>query len=225
MAGTPIPRELDDIGERARTELEARHRAREDAYTASRRVIRAAANAIRAIHRREEDVARTLLTEATTSLEVVRQAIEHRPQLTGAGFVLDAQKEYAEARLVLGLLADQADRLPGPGDLAIDTAAWLNGLAETVGELRRRMLDNLRDGDHAGAEDALAAMEDIIALLVTIDFPDAVTGGLRRSTDVARSITERSRGDLTTALALDRVYRALERSGLAPAALDPTADA
>lgn len=217
MAGTPIPRDLDEIGERARTELEALHRAREDAYAASRRVIRAGANAIRAIHRRDEDVARTLLTEATTSLEVVRQAIEDRPQLSGAGFVLDAQKEYAEARLVFGLLVDSVDHLPGPGDLAIDTAAWLNGLAETVGELRRRMLDDLRAGDHTGAEDALAAMEDIIALLVTIDYPDGVTGGLRRSTDVARSITERSRGDLTTALALDRVYRALERSGIATA--------
>lgn len=202
---------LDDIGERARTELETLHRAREDAYVASRRVIRSAANAIRAVHRREGDNARGLLDEAMTSLDVVRRACRQRPQLYGSGFVLDAQKEYAEAQLVFRLLVTAADTLPGPEELGIDTAAWLNGLAETVGELRRRMLDLLRAGDHAGAARALAVMEDIIGVLVTIDFPDGVTAGLRRSTDVARSITERSRGDLTTALQLDRVYRALEQ--------------
>lgn len=202
---------LDDIGEQARTELETLHGAREEAYVASRRVVRAAANAIRAVHRREEANARELLDEAATSLAVVRGAGRQRPQLTGSGFVLDAQKEYAEARLVFGLLVTPDEPLPGPDELDIETAAWLNGLAEVVGELRRRMLDLLRAGDHAGAESALAAMEDIIAVLVTIDFPDGVTAGLRRSTDVARSITERSRGDLTTALQLDRVHRALER--------------
>ncbi|HEX6256411.1 MAG TPA: hypothetical protein VFZ70_11450 [Euzebyales bacterium] len=206
--------QLDDIGERARTELETLHRAREDAYAASRRVIRSAANAIRAVHRSEGATARALLDEATDSLDVVRGASRERPQLTGAGFVLDAQKEYAEARLVYGLLVAASDDLPGPDELDIDTAAWLNGLAETVGELRRRMLDLLRAGDHDGASAALAAMEDIIAVLVTIDFPDGVTGGLRRSTDVARSITERSRGDLTTALQLDRVHRALAAADL-----------
>jgi translin len=209
MERATIPEALEDIGERARAELEALHHAREGAYAASRRVIRAAANAIRAIHRRDHDEADRLLNEATVSLKVVQQARTERPELVGAGFVLDAQKEYAEARLVYGLLVDTRP-LPGPDDLNIDVSAWLNGLAETVGELRRRMLDQLRAGEHEEAEAALALMEDILALLVTIDFPDGVTGGLRRSTDIARSITERSRGDLTTALELDRVYRALE---------------
>jgi translin len=209
MERAAIPQALEDIGDRARAELEALHRAREGAYAASRRVIRAAANAIRAIHRREREEAERLLKEATASLDVVRQAIAQRSELIGAGFVLDAQKEYAEARLVYGLLVDDKP-LPGPDELGISVSAWLNGLAETVGELRRRMLDLLRAGAHEGAEAALALMEDILALLVTIDFPDGVTGGLRRSTDIARSITERSRGDLTTALELDRVYRALE---------------
>jgi translin len=199
MERAAIPQTLEDIGDRAR----------EGAYAASRRVIRAAANAIRAIHRREREEAERLLKEATASLDVVRQAIAQRSELIGAGFVLDAQKEYAEARLVYGLLVDDKP-LPGPDELGISVSAWLNGLAETVGELRRRMLDLLRAGAHEGAEAALALMEDILALLVTIDFPDGVTGGLRRSTDIARSITERSRGDLTTALELDRVYRALE---------------
>jgi translin len=213
---------LDDIGEHARDELETQHRAREDAYAASRRVIRAAANAIRAVHRREEATGRALLDEAATSLEVVRRATARRSQLAGAGFVLDAQKEYAEARLVYAMLVTVDGTLPDPTELGIETAAWLNGLAETVGELRRRMLDLLRAGDHAGAEHTLALMEDVIALLVTIDFPDAVTGGLRRSTDIARSITERSRGDLTTALQLDRLHRALERHDITEHAEDAT---
>lgn len=212
MERATVSQALEDIGERARAELEGLHHAREGAYAASRRVIRAAANAIRAIHRREKDEADRLLHEATASLKVVQQARAQRPELVGAGFVLDAQKEYAEARLVYGLLVDSG-ALPGPDDLNIDVSAWLNGLAETVGELRRRMLDLLRAGEHEEAEEALALMEDILALLVTIDFPDGVTGGLRRSTDIARSITERSRGDLTTALELDRVYRALEAHG------------
>ena len=209
MERTPVSQALEDIGERARAELEALHRAREDAYAASRRVIRGAANAIRAIHRGDDQQAHELLGQASASLDVVHQARSARPELVGAGFVLDAQKEYAEARLVYGLLVDSG-KLPGPDQLGIDVSAWLNGLAETVGELRRRMLDLLRAGVHEAAEGALAAMEDILALLVTIDFPDGVTGGLRRSTDIARSITERSRGDLTTALELNRVYRALE---------------
>ena len=212
---------LDEIGERARTELETLHRAREDAYAASRRVIRSAANAIRAVHRNEEDTGRALLDDAAASLAVVRRATAHRPQLTGAGFVLDAQKEYAEARLVYAMLVADDGALPDPVQLDIETAAWLNGLAETVGELRRRMLDLLRAGDHAGAERTLALMEDVIALLVTMDFPDGVTGGLRRSTDIARSITERSRGDLTTALQLDRLHKVLERHGVADPEEEP----
>ncbi|HSJ46903.1 MAG TPA: hypothetical protein VK923_19695 [Euzebyales bacterium] len=210
---------LDDIAEHARDELETQHRAREDAYAASRRVIRAAANAIRAVHRHDDASGRALLDEAAASLDVVRRATARRSQLTGAGFVLDAQKEYAEARLVYAMLVTVDESLPDSSELGIETAAWLNGLAETVGELRRRMLDLLRAGDHAGAERTLALMEDVIALLVTIDFPDAVTGGLRRSTDIARSITERSRGDLTTALQLDRLHRVLERHGIIE---DPT---
>lgn len=206
---------LDEMGERARAELETLHGAREEAYTASRHVIRAAANAIRAVHRREAQAGRALLDEAATSLDVIRRAVARRPQLAGAGFVQDAQKEYAEASLVHALLVVSGARPPGPDELGIDAAAWLNGLAETVGELRRRMLDLLRNGDHPGAERALALMDDIIAVLVTVDFPDGVTGGLRRSTDVARSITERSRGDLTTALQLERLHRVLERHGLA----------
>lgn len=208
MERQQVARALERIGEHARSELESLHGAREDAYVASRRVIRAAANAIRAIHRDDVEQAVALLDEASQALEVIRAARTERAELVGAGFVLDAQKEYAEAHITVGLLTDK--EILGPDELHVEVAAWLNGLAEVVGELRRRLLDQLRAGQHEDAEDVLALMEDILALLTTIDYPDGVTAGLRRSTDIARSITERSRGDLTNALAMARLHRALE---------------
>jgi translin len=200
---------LDLIGIQATVlpRLEAKHQAREAALTASRRATRAAANAIRAAHRGERDSAESLLRDCATALAEARAAVADQPEVEHAGFLADAQKEYAEARTTLAIVTGQP--LPGPEELDVREAAWLNGLAETVGELRRHLLDVLRAGDLARAEHLLDAMDDILALLVTIDFPDAVTGGLRRSTDVARSITERTRGDLTTALVQARLQQAL----------------
>ena len=200
---------LDLIGIQATVlpRLEAKHQAREAALTASRRATRAAANAIRAAHRGERDSAEALLRDCAAALAEARAAVADQPEVEYAGFLADAQKEYAEARTTLAIVTGQP--LPGPEELDVREAAWLNGLAETVGELRRHLLDVLRAGDLARAEHLLDAMDDILALLVTIDFPDAVTGGLRRSTDVARSITERTRGDLTTALVQARLQQAL----------------
>ncbi|HWB71215.1 MAG TPA: hypothetical protein VG452_03290 [Egibacteraceae bacterium] len=188
--------------------LETRHSAREGALRASRLAIRHAANAIRAAHRDERDAARALLDQARAALEEARGACRGHPEVEQAGFVFDAQKEYAEARITFAIITGTPP--PGPDDLDVDDAAWLNGLAETVGELRRHLLDVLRAGRLERCEALLETMDDIYALLVTIDFPDAVTGGLRRATDVARSIIERTRGDLTTALVQARLQSALE---------------
>lgn len=185
-----------------------KHRAREQALGDSRRAIRASANAIRAVHRDDRDHARQLLQEAHDGLRAAEAACRDHPQVQHAGFLSDAQKEYAEACTTLALVTGQT--LPGPEDLAVDDAAYLNGLAETVGELRRHTLDVLRTGRLERCEQLLAAMEDIYALLVTVDFPDGVTGGLRRSTDVARSIIERTRGDLATAAVQAQLREALD---------------
>lgn len=120
----------------------------------------------------------------------------------------DAQKEYAEARTAVALTGDKP--LPLPGELGVSDAAYRDGLAETVGELRRHLLDVLRAGQLERSEALLEVMDDIYALLVTVDFPDGVTAGLRRSTDVARSIIERTRGDLTSALIQGRLRDALD---------------
>lgn len=200
--------DLSDVQRGVLERLGAKHEAREGALSASRDAVRAAANAIRAAHRGEGDRARTLLAEADGALHTARTACAGHPAVEHAGFLHDAEKELAEARTTYALVMGEA--LPGPGVIGVDDAAYLNGLAETVGELRRHTLDVLRRGDLDRCEELLAAMEDIYGLLVTVDFPDGVTAGLRRSTDVARSIIERTRGDLATAAVQAQLREALD---------------
>lgn len=201
--------ELGDLQERVLARLEATHRAREGALSASRAATRAAANAIRAAHRGELAEAARLADVSAGALADARAAAAGEPEVAVAGFLVDAEKEYAEARTTIALVA--GEDLPGPDELGVGAASWLNGAAETIGELRRHLLDVLRVGDLARCEALLEAMDDIHAVLVTIDFPDGVTHGLRRSTDVARAIIERTRGDLTAALVQARLRDALDR--------------
>lgn len=188
--------------------LDAKHQAREASLGHSRQAIRHAANAIRAAHRDERDAAAGLLGEAREALLAAFVACRDHPGVEHAGFIHDAAKEYAEAATTMALIA--GDPLPGPDDLGVSETAWLNGLSETVGELRRHLLDQLRHGQLDRCDALLADMEDIYALLVSMDYPEGVTAGLRRSTDVARSIIERTRGDLTSALVQDRLRAALD---------------
>lgn len=201
-----------------RDELVARHEARETAFGASRDAIRSAANAIRAIHRDDPSQVAALLDEAHAALQVAERASEAHPEVRHAGFLADAAKEVAEAELTRAAVAGEG--LPDPETIGVDPLSWLHGLAETVGELRRASLDRVRGGDLDRAEGHLALMQEILAALATIDVPDGLSRGLRRSTDAARAITERTRGDLTTAVgqrelrrALDAHREALERAG------------
>jgi translin len=84
-------------------------------------------------------------------------------------------------------------------------------MAEAIGEARRHTLDLLRHGRIADGEAVLSAMDDMYAVLVTMDYPDAITGNLRRSTDVARSLIEKTRGDLSVARVSQDLHDALER--------------
>jgi translin len=209
--------DLARMGEPVRERFAARHEARELALAASRDAIRAAANAIRAIHRRELPRADDLIGDARGALQAALDATEGHPEVRHGGFVQDAAKEVAEAVLTRAAVTDTTS-LPGPDEVEVDDASWLHGLAETVGELRRASLDHVRRGEHAEAERLLDLMQEILAVLVTIDAPDGLTRGLRRATDAARAITERTRGDLTTAAgqrdlraALDAHREVLER--------------
>src|SRR5262249_15249004 len=193
---------LAEAAERARVELAAKNAAREEALALSREIIRLSANSIRAIHRHELDGARELQARAREQLVRVRAALDGHPDIYWAGSAQDAQKEYAEACAPLALV--QGAALPGPDDLSVGIAAYLNGLGETVGELRRHLLDYLRRGEVERCEPLLDAMDEIYGVLVTIDYPDAMTGGLRRTTDSVRGILEKTRGRLTVATRPDQ---------------------
>lgn len=208
---------LDEIGDRVRQQLEDKNAARDRALQHSRTLIRHCATAIRAVHRDDRAQAMDELNQAKELRDRLRSDLQDYPDLYHAGYTQDALKEYAEARIVYALVG--GDTLPTPEELQVETAAYLGGLGEAAGELRRRVLDILRHGELDEAERLLGAMDDIYGLLVTLDFPDALTGGLRRITDMVRGVTERTRGDLTTSVqqrqlqaALRAVEKKLDRS-------------
>lgn len=186
---------LSEIGDAVRAELDAKHKAREAALSLSRDLIRLSANTIRNVHRGEFDAAREMLARGRENLEETKRALVDHPDIYSAGYVQDAQKEFSEASTTLALIA--GDKLPTPNDLGVTGTAYLNGIGETIGELRRHLLDALRGGDMAHCEDTLAAMGDIYDVIVTMDYPEAVTAGLRRTADAMRAILERTRGDFT----------------------------
>lgn len=201
--------DLGPLENEVRAEFDAKFAAREIGLKNSRLIIRASANAIRSLHRGERSEAARLMTEAGSLLAEASAALVEHPDITHAGFLSDATKEYAEARLTDALM--HGDPIPLPSALGIDPAPYLNGLGEAVGEMRRRLLDLLRAGDIDGAELALMAMADVLDLLAGLDYPDGMTRGLRRTTDVARALIERSRADLTTTVVQERLVQELRR--------------
>ena len=190
--------DLTSIANEATELLTQRHRAREQALSVSREVIRHSANAIRAVHRGEFEEASQLIRQAGDRLEETRPIREENPEIYYAGFLSDARKEYAEANITLAVIS--RGQIPHPSALDMDPPAYLNGMAEVIGELRRYILDALRRDSFEHCEEFMEVMDEIYGILVTIDFPEAVTGGLRRSTDAMRGVLERTRGDLTISL-------------------------
>ena len=186
---------LDSIAEQIRNSFSAKDTAREKVLPLCRETIRHCSNAIRAVHRQEFEQAKGLLQSAHNLLKEIEQAIADHSELRTTGFIRDAQKEFAEGSITLALVTERQP--PTPDELGVDFTAYLNGLGEAVGELRRYLLDSMRKGDLSRGEELLSAMDDIYNILVTMDFPDAITGGLRRTTDVVRSILEKTRSDLT----------------------------
>ena len=186
---------LESIAGQIRVSLSTRDAAREKVLPLCREAIRHCSQAIRAVHRQEFDQAQELLQSARDRLDRAEQAFTAYGQLSNTGFFRDAQKEFAEGSITLALVTGK--RPPDPGELGIDPAAYLNGLGEAAGELRRYLLDGIRKGDLSRGGELLSAMDDIYNILVTIDFPDAITGGLRRTTDMVRGVLERTRSDLT----------------------------
>ncbi len=202
--------EIAAIGDDARRALAEKHGAREVTLAACRRTIQACAAAIRAVHREEFGRAEELIAEASAALESADEAVAAHPDIRHGGYLADAKKEYAEAWLTLAFV--RGDPMPSPEAIHVDVPPYLNGLAEAASELRRLILDCLRADRLERAEELLAIMDDVYALLVTVDFPDGLTGGLRRTTDALRAVIERTRGDLTNAIVARRVRDAIERA-------------
>lgn len=201
---------LDTIAESIRAALEAKNRARDATIEDSRALIRACGNAIRAMHRAEWDSAAARLSDGQIILSRMTAAVKDLPDLYSAGYYQDACKEFVEAHATLAMLRDQI--LPTPESLGVEGAAYLNGLAEAASEMRRYILDILREQHTAQAEAFLTKMDTIYDLLMTFDFPDAVSGGLRHRLDQLRAVLERTRGDVTTSLRQHRLELALARA-------------
>ena len=186
---------LEDIAEQVRRDFTELDAAREKVLPGCREVIRNCSQAIRAVHRQEFERAVELLKTARRLLNEAEQTVADYNALSNTGFFRDAQKEYAEGSILLSVVNGKP--MPSPEELGIDNAAYLNGLGEAVGELRRYLLDSMRRDDVSRGEELLRVMDDAYSILVTIDFPDAITGGLRRTTDMVRGVLERTRSDLT----------------------------
>lgn len=201
--------DLDSIIERIRRDFTEKDAAREKVLPLCRETIRCCSQAIRAVHRQEFDQAVDLLKSARDSLAEAVQAAGAYNELVHTGYVRDAQKEFAEGCIVLALVT--GEKLPGPEDLEIQPAAYLNGMGEAAGELRRYLLDAMRGGELSRGEEILAAMDDIYGALVTMDFPDAITGGLRRTTDMVRGVLEKTRSDLTLAIRQKELENRLDK--------------
>ena len=190
--------DLTNIGNNAIEQLSTRNRDREEGLSVSREVIRLSANAIRAVHRSDYDEASRLISSASDRLQAAEHIRSDSPLIYNAGFMNDARKEFTEANITLAVISGKD--IPTAEELGIDPPAYLNGMAEVIGELRRYILDGLRKDSVGRCEELMEVMDEIYGVLVTVDFPEAVTGGLRHTTDAMRAVLERTRGDLTIAL-------------------------
>ena len=186
---------LESLSDRIRESFERQNEIRDEALAQSRNLIRYAARAIRAIHRDDTTLAQENLAQADELAAALRTGLANEPDLYFTGYAQDALKEFCEAHLTVATILDQD--WPSPEDLQVEFATYLNGMSEVVGELRRRIMDLMRAGHSPEVERLLEVMDDIYALLVTMDYPDALTYGLRRRTDIARSIIERTQADVT----------------------------
>jgi translin len=200
---------LEQITEGIRKTFDARTSARDQALAQARQLTRACSLAIRAVHRDEADVMNAHLQEASQLADTLRASLASHPDLFYAGYTQDALKEFVEANITCALIRNEP--LQTPAELIVEPATYLNGLAEVVGELRRRTLDILRHGYSAEAERLLGYMDEIFSVLVTMDYPDAITNGLRRQTDLARGIIEKTRGDITFSLRGEHLTQAISK--------------
>lgn len=200
---------LESIANQIREKFDVRTAMRDQALKEARQLTRACSLAIRAVHRGDKEVMEGHLAEARSLADNLRNELAGHPDLFFAGYTQDALKEFVEASVTCALIQNQP--LQTPEELRVEDATFLNGLAEVVGELRRRIMDILRSGYSEEAERLLDFMDEIYSVLVTMDYPDAITNGLRRQTDLARGIIEKTRGDVTFSLRGEYLAQAIKQ--------------
>ena len=199
---------LDEIAKKITARFDGLNEARDNVLKIHREIIKGSSLSIRAIHRREFEKAREILNGVRELFNQISSALEDYPELYYTGFVQDAQKEFSEAHVTLALILRQS--IPDPDELGVEHASYVNGMGEAVGELRRYLLDRIRDQEDEEGEDILEFMDEIYYVLITMDYPDAVTRGLRRTTDMVRASIERTRGDLTHNLSQRKLRKSLD---------------
>ena len=209
VSTTELIAAIRTAGEDAERNLSGTHDAREKALTHSRQVVRLSANSIRATHRADFEEAHRLISTATELRSRLEAERQDHPSVYFGGYVEDALKEYVEAHATLAFA--EGTSLPSMADLDVGAAVYMNGLAESIGEMRRLVLDLLRGDDFSRCEPFLEIMDEVYSVLVTLDYPDGVTRGLRRTTDVMRGVIERTRGDITVALRQKRLEGQLQQ--------------
>jgi translin len=200
---------LKDICGRIRDRYEAMDKARERALAASRKVTRNSGDSIKAIHREEWDQAERLMGETEDLNRFLRDLRKDFPEIYYSGYVEDAQAEFAEVSILYAVL--RGVPLPTPESLMVENTAYLKGVGDATGELRRHILDIIRKGRPGEGEKFLDVMDEFYTEMMSFDYPDAIMHGLRKKTDVARSLIERTRGDLTNALEIQSLHESLER--------------
>lgn len=187
--------EFEPIASEIKLELEKRHLVREEVLKKSRVLIQTCSKAIKLIHRRDFDAASAMIAEARGYSSEMRNAAAGHPEVLYAGYIQDSEKEMVEAAGLLALVSGQS--YPTPESMGVGLTSYLNGMGEAASEVRRYVLDDMRAGKFAQAEAMMARMESVYDELTTFDFPDSVTGGLRRTCDALRAVIERTRSDLT----------------------------
>ncbi len=210
---------LDSVVEEIRKTLTKKDEAREKMLPLCRDSIRFSSNAIRAVHRQEFKEAAGILKNARSLLTEAQRAVRGISELSNTGIIRDAQKELSEAVITLAIVNGKP--VPQPATIGVEAAPYLNGLGEAASEIRRYLLDSMRRGDLSRGEELLTVMDDVYSTLVTIDYPDAITGGLRRTTDMLRGVLERTRSDLTLAIRQKELENKLSKlPGDIPASLE-----
>jgi translin len=200
---------LEGIANQIREKFDVLTKLRDQAMTEARQLTRACSLAIRAVHRNDQEAMEGQISEARYLANKLREELRNYPSLYYAGYTQDSLKEFVEANVTCALILNQ--QLPTPEDLQVEEYTYLNGLAEVPGELRRRILDLLRSGYSQEVERLLSFMDEIYSVLVTMDYPDAITNGLRRQTDLARGIIEKTRGDVTTSLQVEHLTKSISQ--------------